>query len=61
MTSTDVVQHGKLIRRVKVGLGRYASLYRLGRSFYVVGDRLIDFGSHLDRATCYLELIEADV
>jgi hypothetical protein len=61
MSDTDIIRQATLIRRVKVGLGRCASLYQFGPSFYVLGDRLIDFGSHQDRAIRYLQSIEADL
>jgi hypothetical protein len=61
MTVTDLIQQGTLIQRVKVGLGRCASLYQLGPSFYVLGEHLIDFGSNRARAIRYVQSIEADI
>jgi hypothetical protein len=61
MTSSDIIRDGRLLRRVKVGLRHYASLYQLDSRFYVIGNRVIDFDTCRDRAIRYLDAIEADV
>lgn len=61
MTIADIIRDGTLVRDVKVGLGRYASLYQIGPCFYVTGEGIIDFRTCKERATRYLESIRADI
>jgi hypothetical protein len=61
MAATEIADQGSFIRRVKIGLGMYATLYQIGEYFYTVSDRVIEFGTNLTQANRYLDLIKADI